>query len=164
MSNVYAGGIGFCKEEAKTFAQLLLHWDHGMYNGRQIKSFLWRHKFSLGCGGHVSKFPIQSLYYPWKHLGHCHRTSRRAWVYRRSWHRSVKIHFLCLFVSIVIRARTILATQHRIQGIYFHVGIQKKPLKLEWKHLALKYEYLVQNYVSVSWQIWLLYRRNTYKL
>ena len=64
MSNAY-GGIGFCKEEAKTFAQLLLHWDHGMNNGRQIKSFLWRHKFPLGCGGHVSKFPIQSLYYPW---------------------------------------------------------------------------------------------------
>ena len=64
MSNAY-GGIGFCKEEAKTFAQLLLHWDHGMSNGRQIKSFLWRHKFPLGCGGHVSKFPIQSLYYPW---------------------------------------------------------------------------------------------------
>ena len=38
MSNAY-GGIGFCKEEAKTFAQLLLHWDHG---------FLWRHKFPLG--------------------------------------------------------------------------------------------------------------------
>ena len=64
MSNAYAGGIGFCKEEAKTFAQLLLHWDHGMNNGRQIKSFLWRHKFPLGCGSHVSKFPIQSLYYP----------------------------------------------------------------------------------------------------
>ena len=32
-SNAYAGGIGF-------FAQLLLHWDHGMNNGRQIKSFL----------------------------------------------------------------------------------------------------------------------------
>ena len=28
MSNAY-GGIGFCKEKAKTFAQLLLHWDHG---------------------------------------------------------------------------------------------------------------------------------------
>ena len=64
MSNAY-GGIGFCKEGAKTFAQLLLHWDHGMNNGRQIKSSLWRHKFPLGCGGHVSKFPIQSLYYPW---------------------------------------------------------------------------------------------------
>ena len=61
MSNAY-GGIGFCKEEAKTSAQLLLHWDHGMSYGRQIKSFLWRHKFPLGCGGHVSKFPIQSLY------------------------------------------------------------------------------------------------------
>ena len=36
MSNAY-GGIGFCKEEAKTFAQLLLHWDHGMNNGRPIK-------------------------------------------------------------------------------------------------------------------------------
>ena len=30
------GGIGFCKEEARTFAQLLLHWDHGMNYGRQI--------------------------------------------------------------------------------------------------------------------------------
>ena len=25
-ANVY-GGIGFCKEEAKTFGQLLLHWE-----------------------------------------------------------------------------------------------------------------------------------------
>ena len=59
MSNAY-GGIGFCKEEAKT-----LHWDHGMNNGQQIKiPFLWPHKFPLGCDGHVSKFPIQSLYYP----------------------------------------------------------------------------------------------------
>ena len=64
MSNAY-GGIGFCKEEAKTFAQLLLHWDHGMNNGRPIKiPFLWRHKFPLGYDRHVSKFPIQSLYYP----------------------------------------------------------------------------------------------------
>ena len=48
--------------EAKTFAQLLLHWDHGMNNGRPIKiPFLWHHKFLLGCDGHVSKFPIQSL-------------------------------------------------------------------------------------------------------
>ena len=37
---------------------ILLHWDHGMNNGRQIKSFLWRHKFPLGCGGHVSKLFI----------------------------------------------------------------------------------------------------------
>ncbi len=65
MSNAY-GGIGFCKEEAKTFAQLLLHWDHRMNNGQPIKiPFLWRHKFPLGCDGQVSKFPIQSLYYPW---------------------------------------------------------------------------------------------------
>ena len=65
MSNAY-GGIGFCKEEAKTFAQLLLHWDYGMNNDRPIKiPFLWRHKFPLGCDGHVSKFPIQFLYYPW---------------------------------------------------------------------------------------------------
>ena len=62
MSNAY-GGIDFCKEEAKTFAQLLLHWDHGMNNGRPIP-FLWRHKFPLCCDGHVSKFPIQSLCYP----------------------------------------------------------------------------------------------------
>ena len=60
MSNAY-GGIGFCKD---TFAQLLLHWDHGMNNGRPIP-FLWRRKFPLGCDGHVSKFSIQSLYYPW---------------------------------------------------------------------------------------------------
>ena len=34
-------------------------------HGRPIKiPFLWRHKFPLGCGGHVSKFPIQSLCYP----------------------------------------------------------------------------------------------------
>ena len=65
MSNAY-GGIGFSKEEAKIFAQLLLHWDHGMNNGRPIKiPFLRRYKFPLGCDGHVSKFPIQSLYYPW---------------------------------------------------------------------------------------------------
>ena len=70
MSNSY-GGIGFCKEKAKTFAQLLLHWDHGMNIGRPMKiPFFWRHKFPLGCDGHVSKFPIQSLYYPWllRHL------------------------------------------------------------------------------------------------
>ena len=37
-------GIGFCKEQAKTFEQLLLH------------------KFPRpGCDGRVSKFPIQSL-------------------------------------------------------------------------------------------------------
>ena len=36
MSNAYEG-IGFCEEEAKIFAQLLLHWDHGMNNGRPIK-------------------------------------------------------------------------------------------------------------------------------
>ena len=48
----------------------LLHRDHGMNNGRPIRiPFLWRHKFPLGCDSHVSKFPIQSLYYPW--LYHC---------------------------------------------------------------------------------------------
>ena len=65
MSNTYES-IGFCKEEAKTFAQLLLHWDHVLNNGRPIKiPFFWRQKFPLGCDGHVSKFPIQSLYYSW---------------------------------------------------------------------------------------------------
>ena len=34
--------------------------------------------------------------------------------------------------------------------IYFHVDIQKKPLKLELKDLALKYEYLLLNKVSMS--------------
>ena len=36
----------------------------GMNYGRPskiIQTFLWRHKFPLGCGGLVRKFPIQSL-------------------------------------------------------------------------------------------------------
>ena len=78
MSNAY-GGIGFCKEEAKTFAQLLLHWDHGMNNGRPIP-FLWRHKFPLGCDGHVSKFSIQSLYYPLSRQ--VNMTDSCEWIFR----------------------------------------------------------------------------------
>ena len=65
VSNAY-GGIGFCKEEVKTFPQLLLH---GLITGwimadRYIP-FFWCYKFPPGCDNHVSKFPIQSLYYPW---------------------------------------------------------------------------------------------------
>ena len=32
---------------------------------RKKIAFLQRHKFPPGCDGHISKFPIQSLYYPW---------------------------------------------------------------------------------------------------
>ena len=45
MSNAY-GGIGFCKEKAKTFAQLLLHWitggimaDRSKYNFCDVTNF-----------------------------------------------------------------------------------------------------------------------------
>ena len=39
MSTAYRG-IRFCKEKAKTFAQLLLHWDHGMNNNDRNTIFV----------------------------------------------------------------------------------------------------------------------------